>query len=154
TCRKSLFWVAAVLLGAVGLTGQAQQPPSYAKQVRPFLAKYCLECHNASQAKGELVLETFKAMQDGGKSGPGVVPGKPDESPLVLLAEGKQKPAMPPKDAKQPKRDEVAVLRAWVAAGAKDDLATVAATVPNIKPRVPTAAPVSALAYRPDGKQL
>ncbi len=132
----------------------AQQPPSYAKQVRPFVAKYCLECHNASQAKGELVLETFKALQEGGKSGPVVAAGKPDESLLVLLAEGKQKPTMPPKDAKKPKPEEVAVLRAWVAAGAKDDSAGVTVVLPPIQPRVPTNAPVSALAYRPDGKLL
>lgn len=146
----------SVVIGLSSFQGAspAQQPPSFAKKVKPFLAKYCVECHNASQAKGELVLDTFKAMQEGGKSGPVVTPGKPDESRLVLLAEKKQKPAMPPKDSKQPKPEEVAVLRAWVASGAKDDSATVAVTIPKIMPRVKTAAPVSALAYRADGKVL
>src|SRR5262249_42281516 len=36
----------------------------------------------------------------------------------------------------------------------KDDSATLASTIPDIKPRVAVAAPVSALAYRPDGKLL
>src|SRR5947209_20576377 len=93
------------------------QPPSYAQQVKPFLAKYCSECHTGDKAKGDLEMTTFKALMEGGKSGAVIVPGKPDDSLLVLQAEGKQKPFMPPKNARQPKAEEVAVLRAWVAAG-------------------------------------
>jgi len=43
-------------------------------------------------------MTTFKALLEGGKSGPVIVPGKPEESLLVLQAEGKQKPFMPPKN--------------------------------------------------------
>ncbi|HXG12045.1 MAG TPA: c-type cytochrome domain-containing protein [Gemmataceae bacterium] len=146
--------MALLLLFAAAGTAVAQQPPSYARQVRPFFAKYCLECHNAQQAKGDLNLETFSALMKGGKSGPVVVPGKPDESLLVLLPERKEQPAMPPKTARQPKPNEVAVLRAWVAAGAKDDSASITVAIPDIKPRADRAAPVTALAYRPDGKLL
>ena len=132
----------------------AQQPPSYAKQVKPFLAKYCLECHNAEDAKGGLVMDPFAALLKGGNNGPVLVPDKPNESRLVLLPEHKAKPPMPPKKAKQPKPAEVALLRAWVAAGAKDDSATVTVKIPEIKPRVRTLPPLTALAYRPDGKLL
>jgi WD40 repeat protein len=144
------------MVGLLGVTGatMAQQPPSYAKQLRPFLAKYCLECHNASTTKGDLDLETFKGTMQGGKSGAVVVPGKPDESRLVLLPEGKAKPSMPPKKARQPKPDEVAILRAWVLAGAKNDSGTIRVTLPEIKPHVRKPAPVTALAYRPDGGLL
>src|SRR5438067_7999803 len=100
----------------------AQQQPSYARDVRPFLAKYCLECHNAKSAKASLNLETFKGLSAGGESGPVLVAGNPDRSPLVLLVEGKEKPKMPPKAAKRhPKATEVPILRAWVKSGAKDD---------------------------------
>src|SRR5437660_4054805 len=109
------------------------EPPSYAKQVKPFLARYCLECHNASTTKGELDLETFKGMMQGGKSGPVIVPGKPDESRLVLLPEHKDKPPMPPKSARQPRPEEVLVLRAWVAAGAMDDSTSFRITRPEIE---------------------
>lgn len=130
------------------------QSPSYVKQVKPFLAKYCLECHNAEQAKGDLVLDSVREMLAGGKSGPALVPGKPDESRLVLLAEGKEKPAMPPKNARQPLPGEAAVLRAWVAGGAKEDGGKVIAAIPAIKPKKPQPPAVTALAYRPDGRQL
>jgi len=117
-------------------TVSAQSPPSYAKQVRPFLTKYCLECHNAKTQKGTLSLETFKAMMEGSDSGPVVVPGQPDKSKLVLLTERKDKPSMPPAKAKfQPTKEEVALLRAWVKAGAADDGANVKIELPAIKSR-------------------
>src|SRR5205823_4089948 len=84
-----------------------------------------------------------------------LVPGNPDKSPLVFLVEGKEKPKMPPKAARRhPKAAEIALLRAWVKSGAKDDSTDLKAFIPDIKPRVPTAAAVAALAYRPDGKTL
>jgi hypothetical protein len=143
-----------LLLGPQVLVKAADPPPSYARQVKPLFARYCLECHNSDKVKGDLNLETYKGLQEGGKSGAVIVPGKPDQSRLVLLAEGKDKPRMPPKEAKQPKPDEVAILRAWVAAGAKDDAATLTIPIPDIKPRVPVRAPVAAVAYGPDGKRL
>src|SRR5207249_3480481 len=48
---------------------------------------------------------------------------------------------------------ERALLRAWVAAGAKDDASTLKA-IPDIRPRKPAAAAVAAIAYAPDGKHL
>ncbi len=136
----------------------AQAPkaaPSYAKDVRPFLVKYCLECHNAKAFKAGLDLESYKSLREGSDRGPVMEAGKPEQSPLVLLAEGKKEPRMPPKKAsRHPKSAEVAVLRAWVAAGAKDDTGTLKVSIPDIKPRRDAAAPVRALAYKPDGQHL
>jgi WD40 repeat protein len=147
--------MAFLVLGCVAGSARAQQTASYAKDVRPFLVKYCLECHNAKNHKAGLDLETYKTLRAGSEGGEVVVPGKPDESPLVFLVEKKDKPHMPPKEAKRhPAPKETAILRAWVAAGAKDDSATVAVTLPDIKPRAPRTAAVAALAYRPDGKLL
>jgi WD40 repeat protein len=134
---------------------RAQAPsPSYSKQVLPILTKYCSECHNANKLKGGLNLESYQSFQQGGDHGPVAVAGKPDESRLVRLLEGKDKPAMPPKKAKQPPPEAIALIRAWVAAGAKDDLATGKITLPTIRPRGPAVPPITALAYRPDGKLL
>src|SRR5947209_12019657 len=133
----------------------AQSQPSYAKQVRPFLAKYCLECHNAKSAKLGLNLETVKAILEGSDGGPVLEPGRSDASRIVLLVEGKDKPIMPPKEAKfHPKKDEIGILRAWVAAGAKDDSAAIKVVLPEIKPRKNGRAPVTALAYNSAGDQL
>jgi hypothetical protein len=132
----------------------AEQPPSFVREVKPFFARYCMECHNADKLRGGLNLESFKSLEQGGDDGAVFLAGKPDESRIVLQVEGKAKPKMPPQKARQPQADEIRVLRAWIAAGAKDDSAGVKIALPAIKPRVPHAAPVASLAYRPDGKLL
>jgi hypothetical protein len=111
---------ALILLSSTGHV-LADDPPSYVKQIKPFLTKYCLECHNNSRARGQVNVETYEMLVKTGRKGrPALVPGDPDKSRLVLTTEGKVRP-MPPRKAKQPHADEKGLLRAWVAAGAKDD---------------------------------
>lgn len=133
---------------------EAQEPPRYSRDIKPFFGRYCVECHNADKLKGGLNLETYEGLRDGDDNGAVVVPRKPDQSRLVLVVEGKTPPAMPPLKAKQPKRREKALLRAWVAAGATEDRADAAVPIPDIKPRVALLPPVKALAYRSDGRLL
>jgi WD40 repeat protein len=152
--RRSLLVGCLVLLTA-GVPAAAQQPPSYVKQVKPFVARFCVECHNPDKMRGDLDLSNVKAMTKGGQNGAAFVPGKPDDSLLVTLAEGKDNPKMPPKTAKaQPTAAEVAILRAWVAAGARDDTGTTSIALPEVKPHEMKPAPVAALAYRPGARPL
>ena len=91
----------------------------------------------------------------GGDSGSPLVPGKPDESPFILQIEGRAKPKMPPKKDLPP--DEVAVLRAWVAAGAPYSKATrvsIDEKVPALTQTATVLPQVTSLAWRPDGQQL
>src|SRR4051794_28514905 len=146
-----MFLIAGLALGAVAGQVAGQQAPSYGRDVKPFFARYCLECHNGPDADGGLSLETYKGLLTGGAHGPVLKPGQPDASALVRMVEGRAKRAMPPKKAKQPGPAERALLRAWVAAGAKEDAGGVRVAVPDIKPRAPLAAPVPTLAYHPGG---
>src|SRR6516164_8284199 len=104
----------AVVLPAVPLTWCAQETPSYARQIKQFFARYCLECHNPDEPNGGLSLESYKSLSEGGTHGPALVAGKPDDSRMVQMVEGKAKITMPPKKARQPKADEIALLRQWV----------------------------------------
>jgi hypothetical protein len=148
----------ALLVLAVGADlSEGQTPPTWSKQIKPFFTRYCVECHNSKEGEGEggLSLETFKDLMEGGGRGAAVVPGKPDMSRLVRMIEGKLKPIMPPKKAKQPTKDEVALVRAWVLAGAGDDSAPATKIVlPAIAPKQKLATPVTALAYEPGRKTL
>ena len=130
------------------------QAPSYARDVRPFFTRYCVECHTAAEPEGGLVLETYAGLIAGGKRGPAVVPGKPDEGPLVRMIEGKLKPVMPPSKSRQPTSAEVAKVRAWILGGAKDDAGTLKVTLPKLAPRKRSHPPVLAVAASPDGKQI
>ncbi|MEM9018129.1 MAG: DUF1549 domain-containing protein, partial [Verrucomicrobiota bacterium] len=105
---------------------QASDDPAskafFEKRIRPALVKHCYECHSvkASKSKGGLLLDTREASLDGGDTGPAVVPGKPEES-LLLVAIRHDDPdfEMPPKSPKLPK-SLLADFHAWIEAGALD----------------------------------
>src|SRR5690348_15162855 len=88
--RLSLFAGLALCVTAAPLA--AQQAPSYAKQIQPFFARYCLECHSGQEPEGGLNLESYKSLLRGGEHGSALTPGKPDASRIVRLVEGKAKP--------------------------------------------------------------
>jgi hypothetical protein len=97
--------------------------PSYTLDVRPYLDKYCLKCHNEMEAKGAYDVSSFGMLNRGeGDNRPLVMPGKPDQSWLILSREGRR--VMPPKSSPQPTPEEVAQVVAWINAGAKDDSQT------------------------------
>src|SRR5437764_5086143 len=55
----------------------------FERKVRPILAGTCVKCHGEKKASGGLRLDSREAMLSGGDSGPAVVPGDPEGSPLV-----------------------------------------------------------------------
>jgi len=93
---------------------------SFAKDIAPFMVERCLRCHSGNEPKGELSLETFEKLLEGGKSGPVIEPGNLAKSRMWDLV-GEQKPfKMPPGDAVI-KRSHWNSLRTWIVEGAKYD---------------------------------
>jgi hypothetical protein len=93
---------------------------AFARTIQPILARTCTACHNADKQKGELQLDTRAGIERGGENGPVLVPGKPEESPLLTRCELPldDDDHMPPSDEDQPTAAELAALRWWIAAGA------------------------------------
>ncbi len=125
--RRAWAGIAAALasLGWAGAASAADDPPpapTYSKDVKPFLANYCMKCHNDNRGRAGVSVETFADLTKKGRRGTLVVPEKPDDSRLLGVMTGHGKP-MPPGKAAQPKADEIAKVRDWIAAGAKDDTA-------------------------------
>jgi mono/diheme cytochrome c family protein len=85
-------------------------------KVRPVLAAYCQECHGSEKHKGGLRLDGRSAMLKGGETGAVVVPGKPNESPLIEVIRYEGDVQMPPKG--KLKDQEIAALTDWVKRGA------------------------------------
>jgi dipeptidyl aminopeptidase/acylaminoacyl peptidase len=79
-----------------------------------------MPCHNKQTHTEGLVLETYQGLMKGTEHGRIVVPGKSAKSDIVLHITGAKKPKMPP-TGKGPSAKEVALLRAWIDAGAKPD---------------------------------
>ena len=118
--KRPLTWLATALLGGT-LYAQEDAARAQAKffetEVRPILANRCFECHGEKKQKGGLRVDDIAFLKTGGENGPALVPGKPDESPLIeAVRYTKADFQMPPK--KQLPPTEVAVLEKWVRLGA------------------------------------
>jgi hypothetical protein len=113
---------------------------SYARNIKPILANACDECHSADDHKSGFDISSVATLlKHGKKAGPGVVPGKPDESAIVQyirgLADGPQMPKGEPALSEQ----DLHLIRSWIAAGAIDDSAAFAASSAAAKKAAPIA---------------
>lgn len=106
-----------------GENGNGEAPVArseFERTIRPILQRTCCKCHNPDKIKGELLLTTIEGIKKGGENGPVLVAGKPDASELLVRCELPldDDDHMPPEGKPQPTPEELAALRAWIAAGA------------------------------------
>ena len=73
-----------VLATAASAQEMGMGEPDFARDVLPILQNRCFECHSdqKKKPKGKLRVDSKSWLLLGGKSGPALVPGKPDRSPL------------------------------------------------------------------------
>lgn len=151
--------VASLLLGLFSALTHAQGV-EYTKQIVPLWDSYCIDCHSADDADGEFALDTFAALMKGGEEGAAIVAGKADESLLVKFLEGRsgrggKNESMPPGKREKLKAEEIALIKAWINAGAKGPLVTEAKPMPKevitpkIAPTVPPKRSIQAVAFSP-----
>lgn len=131
-------------------------PVSFEKEIVPIFQKNCLACHSASEANGELVLESPQAMLKGGDSGPAIVPGKSAESLLLQLAAHQMEPLMPPPDnkvaAKSLTPQELGLIQLWINQGAKGSGSAAMLSPERWHPLPQGNHPIYTLALSPDGQ--
>jgi len=109
--------VLIVLLAALAIGDPEPSDLEYfEKEVRPILINRCQSCHGPEKQKGDLRLDSRAAVLKGGRTGPAVVPGRPEESVLVEAVNYGDLVQMPPKTKLPPK--EIAALTKWVERGA------------------------------------
>ena len=100
----------------------------FEREVLPAFRANCLACHNQTKAKAGLILETPSAIRQGGRSGPVVVPGNPEESLLFRAASHLDEDSvMPPvgnkSNAKNLTPEQLGLLRLWIVEGAQGEVA-------------------------------
>ena len=89
--------------------------------IQPIFLTRCTSCHGRRMRKGELDLRTRESILKGGKSGPAMVTGKPQESLLLKRIHAEE---MPPRDqliiagVKPITGDEVEKISNWIRLGA------------------------------------
>ena len=92
----------------------------FENEIRPVLVRDCTACHGGKQAQANLRLDFRGGWERGGKSGPAVVPGNLDESPLIraIRHDGSMSPM--PLGGKKLAPDVIAAFERWVSLGAPD----------------------------------
>ena len=72
----------------------------------------CSGCHAGASPTAGLDLSTYQGILAGGNSGPGIIPGDPDGGTVVAEMGGAHAAVLSP--------EELAAVRAWIAAGAPE----------------------------------
>src|SRR5262249_44186808 len=115
--------MAGVLLALVAPAGRAAERPARGKvdynfHIRPILGDRCFVCHGPDEKKRKagMRLDT----RDGALAAGVIVPGKPDESELIQRISATDGQRMPPRKSNLSlNRDEIELIRRWVAEGAE-----------------------------------
>ncbi|MEB2782221.1 c-type cytochrome domain-containing protein [Algoriphagus sp. C2-6-M1] len=94
----------------------------YTGAIQPILDHNCKSCHNPKRLKGELDLSSFKGIQKGGEDGLVLETGHPEKSELVtrLVLPEDHDDHMPPKDKRQPRKEEIELIKAWIESGSSE----------------------------------
>ena len=123
----SCVWLLSAVASLAGAEDAAPPKPDaegvafFEAKIRPVLVERCYQCHSAGseKIKGGLRVDHRDGMVKGGDAGPSVVPGRPDESPLIeAIRYGDEALRMPPKTPLPP--EQVADFETWVRMGAPD----------------------------------
>jgi hypothetical protein len=85
---------------------------SFADDILPLLEANCGSCHG-EMVLGELQITDYETLMAGGQSGPALVAGSPDESPIVAKM-SEEHPAVLT-------GDDLQALIDWIAAGAENN---------------------------------
>jgi len=129
-------------------------PVDFQSEILPLLRASCLACHNATQAEGELNLETPASIRKGGSRGSAIA-----EQPaacLLLRAAAHQDDdlVMPPPDnnagAAPLTPRQLGLLQLWIEQGAGGEVSTDRPIA--WRPLPPQLQPIFATAITPDGK--
>src|SRR2546423_711951 len=89
---------------------------SFARDIKPILINNCVECHSVEDRKSNFEVTSVETLkQKGKKAGPGVIPGKPDESAVVQYIRGLADAPQMPKGQPLLNEDELHLIRSWIA---------------------------------------
>lgn len=93
--------------------------PDFARDIAPILAARCTECHGDTKQKGGLRLDSPAAIRTGSKKGAVLVPGAPERSSLFTsVALPADDPDIMPARGEPLSAAQIALIKAWISAGA------------------------------------
>ncbi|QEL18046.1 PSD1 and planctomycete cytochrome C domain-containing protein [Limnoglobus roseus] len=110
-------WLILACVLVPGSVIAEERAVDFSRDIRPILSNTCFKCHGPGTAKAKLRLDDrAKALEK-----EAIVPGKPDESPLFqrLIAKDDDGRMPPPESGDPLTPEQIAKLKAWIAAGAE-----------------------------------
>ena len=109
-----------VLAGAIlPMASAAQEPPSWA-DVQSIFQSHCVKCHSGFDAPMGLELGQYQTAMSGSWTGPVILEGDPEGSPLVHRITGQAQPQMPLDGPPFLSEAEIQLIVDWIAGGVKD----------------------------------
>ncbi len=92
----------------------------YEDVIQPIFNQNCRSCHNQKNSKGGLLLTSKETILKGGKNGPVISGSSWEKSELHhrMTLPLDHEDHMPPKEKKQPKKEELELVKYWLASGA------------------------------------
>ncbi|MFS4417511.1 c-type cytochrome domain-containing protein [Maribacter sp. 2307ULW6-5] len=96
-----------------------QEAQLYQDVISPILNNNCVSCHNPKKTKGGLLLHNKEGILKGGENGEVLLANNAPESELYhrMTLPLEDDLHMPPEGKRQPTKEEVALIGAWVDAG-------------------------------------
>jgi WD40 repeat protein/mono/diheme cytochrome c family protein len=161
----SLLAGSIIVTFAVANIGRAGDAPvSFSRDIAPILAKSCQACHSPAEASGGYQVANYNAVLKAGDSGtPAVTAGNPEESELLTRISTDDESLRMPQESDPLPAEQVALVRRWIAEGAKYDGADPAAPLSAIMPKLVQPdppetyrrpVPISAVALSHDGQEV
>jgi len=158
-----IVWVIfQVMLGL--RASAADEPVVFSRNVAPILLQQCTACHNAKKAEGGYRIDTFAELLKPGDSG--AVPVKAadgDTSELLRRLVTDDVSERMPAESDPLSADEIQTIKRWIESGGDFDAADPNQSLNFVIPpprhqeppqNYPSAIPVTALAFSPDGSQV
>jgi len=111
-----LIFIAILAAGSATAADQASTE-FFETRVRPVLSANCFACHTTSKLGG-LRVDSRVALMEGGKSGPAIVIGQPDDSLMIRAVSHTDPKLKMPMAGSKLKDNEIADLKYWIKIGA------------------------------------
>lgn len=111
--------LAVAFLCGASVSAFAAEPVDYARDIKPVLKARCYACHGALKQEAGLRLDTGLSILQGGDSGPAIIAGQFDGSPLMHRVSAKEPGERMPPEGEPLSSEQIEMLRVWISDGAK-----------------------------------
>ncbi|MCA9065346.1 MAG: hypothetical protein KDA96_19895, partial [Planctomycetaceae bacterium] len=96
-------------------------PVSFESEIAPIIKASCVQCHGEQQSAANLRLDTYNNMGRGGRSGPLLIPRRPQNSLILARLTTDDAMARMPRGREKLKDTEIGVIARWIEQGAQFD---------------------------------